>query len=96
MRISPINSQTFKGLLIIPPSSNKYDETANSPKPEVETNDIMEIDNFQYTTEIKYLNDKGEECDYTFYKNSDSVYDHSRILLAYMAASVDKNVVIRA
>lgn len=96
MRISPINSQAFKGLLIIPPSSNKYDENAQSPKLEVETDKIMEIDNLAYTTEIKYLDDKNEECDYTFYKNSDSVYDHSRILLAYMAASVDKNVVIRA
>ena len=97
MRISPINSLRFKGLLSIPASSSCYDEKAKSPLLEVETDNIIEIDNRSSVyTEITYIDENNDKKYYTFYKDRDKPFDQSRILLAYAAAAANRDVIIKA
>ena len=96
MKIAPICSQTFKGLLIIPESRNCSASSITSPNFEVDTDNIMEISNNTFSTDIKYLDDKNKECHYTFYKDPHSPFDDSRILIAYAAAAANKNVIVKA
>ena len=102
MSISPVNSQAFKGLLIVPSSwhcSHKGDVVSNSPQLEVETDDIIEIDNtYCGETLIKYNDNHNKLCTHTYYhrKYNPKGFERSRILLAYAAAAANKDVIIKA
>ena len=102
MKLLPINSQSFKGLLIVPKSEfqdYKGNVISSSPKLEVETDDIIEIDNsYSDKTRIKYNNENNELCTHTYY-HKDYVpksFEKSRILLAYAAAAAKRDVIIKA
>ena len=100
MRIPAINSQAFKGLLVIPKSylcNVNEGKRVISPQIEIETDDIIEIDNTNYyNTEISY-NDRGSSDlkKHTYYHNG-SDFERSRILLAYAAAATQKDIIVKA
>ena len=99
MKISPIGSQAFKGLLVVPDSSwSDYwgNNRKESPKLEVETSDIIEINNNRLNeTSITYIDENRERKEHIFY-HDDSDFAKSRILLAYAAAATQKDVIVKA
>ena len=63
MRISPINSQAFKGTLVLSESRGMGNDGKEyrSPELEVDTDKIAKIDNYRWNrTDISYFNKKGE------------------------------------
>ena len=97
MKLSPINSQTFKGFLIIPASERVYanGQKVSSPKLEVETDDIVEIDN-NHCCETRILYNKNNDlAEYIYYHNG-STEKKNKILLGYIAAATQKNIIIDA
>ena len=101
MKISPIGSQAFKGLLVVPDSSCSWSDhwgnnRKESPKLEVETNDIIEINNNRLNeTHITYIDKNMENKKHIFYHDG-SDFSRSRILLAYTAAATQKDVIVKA
>ena len=95
MRISPINSQAFRRIMVIP-------ETKYSNKLIVNTDDIIEIDsNNSLNTVIKYYNDKNKIKEYQYFphQHQDSIFHpkdaNNKILIAYMAAVAKKDIVVK-
>jgi len=87
MRISPVNLNAFKGLLVI--------KGYGKPNFEIETRDIVEIDTStnKYITSIKYNDANNTLCEKVIYTPQES---HKKdILIGYAAAAASKDVIIR-
>ena len=93
MRINSINTQSFKGQLIIPQSFD-FRKKESSPEISIDTYNIIKIDNSNYYyTDILYMNNNNLK-EHKFYKSNEA--DRTRILFAYTAAAASKNIIITA
>ena len=99
MRINSINTQSFRGFLVIPRShvlnGNKTEIRKTYPELTVNTDDIVEINNnINEVTVIKY--NKNGEVEKHFFYNGNDPHERNRILLAYAAAAASKDVIVKA